>query len=58
MYENLTGERMTRIYTLTLLYRGTNKRPVLYNDDEREYYEAIKKEIDADKDAFWYIPNE
>lgn len=52
---------MTRIYTLTLLYRGTNKRPTFNNDDERKYYEAIKKEIDAEKDKkgiIWYVPNE
>lgn len=61
MYKNLTGERATRIYTLTVLYTGTDKRPVLYNDEEREYYEKIKKEIDAEKDKkgiIWYVPNE
>ena len=52
---------MTRIYTLTVLYTGTDKRPPLHNDEEREYYEKIKKEIEAKKDKkgiIWYIPNE
>ena len=61
MYKNLTGERMTRLYTLAVLYSGTDERPPLHNDEEREYYEKIKKEIDAEKDKkgiIWYVPNE
>ena len=52
---------MTRLYTLAVLYSGTNESPTFNNDDERKYYEAIKKEIEAKKDKkgiIWYIPNE
>lgn len=59
-YNNITGERMTRLYSLAVLYKGTSNTPEFENSDEQAYYNKIKQEIEnnKNKNTVWNIPNE